>query len=402
MQVAETWRYRCHRHNSRATRKPIALTLGRKLHDEIGYSLRKYQRLSACRHDSVQLLTRSFLKALQLRICCSEGTSGHWLAKHDDDARPVPRFILSEPPGLERRAKLSWDSDDDIEVLGNNASSPICDKSRAEATYQHAPKASQTSCSSSEAAEDWAQDLHLCSTPPPRPRDFCSEFLEANSEKCARDSGSQGGNQFYQKPAHDEVGLIASRGCGEVENFKLNILPSDPSTVVRALREPAPQPVAVPLREAPGSGSEDVQSSAEATQSSLKGLLDLRNLTVMLDGDGFSTQQQRRLVQQLVGGASQAMISKGFDSIKDGIKIDKIRGASSNTFQLSFPDAISAIAFYKMFDDYHWESDNYRCLVVRLSSREYHSQLNSPLLTTRFATPDAITPAKVYEILHTQ
>ena len=154
MQVAETWRQRCHQfENSRATRKPIALTLGKKLHDEIGYSLRKYQRLSGCRHDSVQMLTRCFLESLQLEIGCLEGASGDWLAKQDGVTCPVPHLILSEPPGLERRAEPSGDIDDDIEVLGSNACLSIRVNSRAEVTRPHTPKTSRGFCTGPESMQ---------------------------------------------------------------------------------------------------------------------------------------------------------------------------------------------------------------------------------------------------------
>ena len=376
MQDAETWRQRCHEYQyTRATRKPAALTLGKKLHDEIGYSFRKYQRLSGCRHDPVQSLTRCFLEALQLRIGGLEGTPGSWLAKPDDVSCPVPVLTLSEPPGLERHAELSCEMDDETELLGSTVISLACVKDRAEVTHLQIPSTGQSSYCSSESSELPTQAAHTCTTPPPRPKNLSTDCFEASPAKCARDSEDQRLQPFHQKCTNDAAEATASLQSADGEDLKSN------SVATGRLEE-----TAVP--------------AGESTPSSTQGLQDLHRLTVSLEGDSFSAQRRGRMVQQFVDGASHAMMSKGFSSIKDGIKVDSVSGATATgAFELSFPDAISTIAFFMMFDDYHWESDNYHCLVVRLSSAEYHSQLSSPILRSRFAALDAITPGRISEVL---
>ena len=67
---------------------------------------------------------------------------------------------------------------------------------------------------------------------------------------------------------------------------------------------------------------------------------------------------------------------------------------------MSFPDAASAFSFYAFFNDYHWESDSYHCVVVGLDNQDFQSELKNPMLKSCFADPFDITPEKVYDVLH--
>ena len=83
--------------------------------------------------------------------------------------------------------------------------------------------------------------------------------------------------------------------------------------------------------------------------------------------------------------------------------MDRVKGAGrGGSFQLSFPDAASALGFYALFNDYHWESDSYHCVVVGLDNQDFQSELNNPMLKSCFDDPSDITSEKVYDILHMQ
>ena len=126
----------------------------------------------------------------------------------------------------------------------------------------------------------------------------------------------------------------------------------------------------------------------------------LRPLSITLQGNCAPKSQQNRYVQQLVAGASQALISKGFISIRQGIKVDGDKGASGvGPSQLSFPDPASALGFYLLFQDYHREATNCQCVVVHLANNKFQKELNDPRLKSRFAIPDAVTPGNVNEVL---
>ena len=126
----------------------------------------------------------------------------------------------------------------------------------------------------------------------------------------------------------------------------------------------------------------------------------LRTFNITLQGDCIPKRQQHRFIQQLVDGASQAMISKGFDSVRLDIKVDGGRGTfPGGPSQLTFPDAVSAFGFYLLFNDYDWESTDFQCVVVRLTNEKFQSELTNPTLKSRFANTNAVTPGNVCEVL---
>ena len=101
------------------------------------------------------------------------------------------------------------------------------------------------------------------------------------------------------------------------------------------------------------------------------------------------------MLQELVAGVSHVMLARGFKFIQQGIQINEVVDGNFGPVELLFPCAVSARGFYIMFQDYHWESSNYQCVVVRLKNKRFQEDLNSPELIQVFASSDAVTPANI-------
>ena len=120
----------------------------------------------------------------------------------------------------------------------------------------------------------------------------------------------------------------------------------------------------------------------------------LRTIGIRLQGHGIGERQKPQAIQQLVASASTLMISKGFSTVEQGIKIDAGSGGASN-MNLLFPCAVSARGFYLMFDEYVWETSNYHPLIIKLRNQRFKRELSSREVKLRFMDPAAVTPASV-------
>ena len=146
-----------------------------------------------------------------------------------------------------------------------------------------------------------------------------------------------------------------------------------------------------------GSQSDQCCNSLAQPSTSSGTVQELRTLRIRLQGCGH--RQQQRFIQELVASASNVMVTKGFHSVRQGIKIEtgKDAGTASST-DLSFPCALSALGFFGLFDEYVWESSNgCQTCVIKLSSQEFHQELSNRAIKLRFANPAVITPTNVSE-----
>ena len=101
------------------------------------------------------------------------------------------------------------------------------------------------------------------------------------------------------------------------------------------------------------------------------------------------------MLQELVAGVSHVLLGKGFSSVQQGIKITADMNNDGGPAELVFPCPLSARGFYVMFQDYHWESSNYQCAVLRLTNVQFQKEMSSPELRNFFADSDAVTPANI-------
>ena len=82
----------------RAARKPTTL-LSRKLHDEIGFALRKYMKATGARNGSVQLKTTSFLVSLHEDLVNERRSNPAWQTCLNESH--VLSLAVAPPPGLD-------------------------------------------------------------------------------------------------------------------------------------------------------------------------------------------------------------------------------------------------------------------------------------------------------------
>ena len=73
----------------------------------------------------------------------------------------------------------------------------------------------------------------------------------------------------------------------------------------------------------------------------------LRMLGIVLKGNGVSKQQKTRLIPDLLQGAAQVMIAKGFDPVERGVQIEGLREVhGEGPTKLTFPCSLGALSFY--------------------------------------------------------
>ena len=108
------------------------------------------------------------------------------------------------------------------------------------------------------------------------------------------------------------------------------------------------------------------------------------------------------MLQELVAGVSHVLLGKGFSSVQQGIKIAADMNNDGGPAELVFPCPVSARGFYAMFQDYHWESSNNQCAVVRLTNAQFQKEMSSPELRSFFAESEAVTPANIWKHLSSQ
>jgi len=117
---------------------------------------------------------------------------------------------------------------------------------------------------------------------------------------------------------------------------------------------------------------------------------DLRTVRISSQGGASGEKFKQRMVPELAAGAKHALIAKGFTSVEQGIVVKEA--------QLTFPCAVSARAFYLLFDNYEWESSN-GCMstTIRVHSHGFQRDMDNPTLKQLFVSSSAITPSNILE-----
>ena len=131
---------------------------------------------------------------------------------------------------------------------------------------------------------------------------------------------------------------------------------------------------------------------------------DPQRLSITLESRGMGEQQQLRTIREFAAEASQALLSRGFDSVRQGIVVEKLAGKDHrNSIQLVFPCEVSARGAYLLFNGYHWESsDGCHCVVIELWSKDLQKQMETldSQVRLRFFNPDEVTPSSIMQFFH--
>jgi len=132
--------------------------------------------------------------------------------------------------------------------------------------------------------------------------------------------------------------------------------------------------------------------------------LDLdRKMSISLEGDAIGKSRRYGAIEQLVAAASQSMIGRGFELPQQGIQIDRhVCSTGGERVELTFPCEVTARGFYLTFNDYHWETSNYQCMVVKLSNEAFYREMDTPDVKRQFLDTASVTPTKIsdYFALH--
>ena len=109
---------------------------------------------------------------------------------------------------------------------------------------------------------------------------------------------------------------------------------------------------------------------------------------ISLHGGASGEKFKQRLVPELAAGAKHALIAKGFTSVEQGIVVKDT--------PLTFPCAVSARAFYLLFDNYQWESSN-GCMSItnRVHNHSFQKDMENPTLKRLFISSSTITPSNI-------
>ena len=83
-------------------------------------------------------------------------------------------------------------------------------------------------------------------------------------------------------------------------------------------------------------------------------------------------------------------------------KLLHLFGTGGERVELTFPCEVTARGFYLTFNDYHWETSNYQCMVVKLSNEAFHREMDTPDVKRQFLDTASVTPTKIsdYFALH--
>jgi len=365
-------RYLLHMAFLRAARRPT-LVLNRNLHNEIGYALRKYEKSAGSRGGFVQLKTRQLLTSLHADLLCD----GHQLAWKACSAQSrsgnseVSTLLL--PPGLEfeavpaeQRQNQAYDEDILDTPRRSNAGSSLTSMDTPVKSLPPKRINSLQDITDAVGASDDTKD----DTKDEQNRPVVQNNLQQNVEsgsipRLQSDSDSKDRHRMMPAPGQDSVDETASS-------------PFLPNLQVQEH----------------GAYQEQVQDLGIIASEQLRSER-LHRVRIALDGNGISKRQHFGMIQDLVASATQVLSARGFESVQQRVKVDKLDGG---IVELLFPDAVCARGFYLLFDEYHWDtSDGSHCLVVDLSNDEIKKEMSSPNLKLLFANPAAITPANILE-----
>ena len=389
--------------NHRAARRPT-LVLNRKIHDEIGFALRKYVKATGWQAGPVQLKTRRLLTSLHEDLLCDGHEPGEWRACSVEpcsglgEVKMLSQVPPSPPPGLELLS-VPEERDQNCVYSGSDLDTPRC----SQGVPTHTPWGTPVKTSEPKAV-------------PP-------------AEGALKDTGSEDAVAvaFRAKPNEDQAQKARKE---EAVAFAAEVVPSPHEEA----KDAVPEKTAVPTEETPSEAEEKPKEEAIAPaddtdeieekpkeepapealkeeavvhlklDSSTSALDASCRLGIALQGMGFSKQRQFNMIQQLVDAASQTLMARGFSSVRQGIKVEKLtRSERVDSIELSFPCATSARGFYLLFNQYHWDtSGGSHCVVVELTNIEFERQWKAldPKVRHRFSSSSEVTPSSVDEYFH--
>ena len=332
--------------NNEAARRPT-VALSKVLHNDIGYALRKFEKKLGSRHGVLQSMTRQFLSSLH----------------HVLEIPEAHQHVVWKP--------VSTEVSDSLGLFHEPVPRP--------------PLRLQDVAVVS-GAEQWSPDEEHCNTTP-RPRQRC--FSESREMGC-----EIGSWQVFETPVKvvrtsSPMGDAMSESADHAMDDKpqLDLVADSFPAVPDECQDSAP-------------AAPDLQQTGDQVQlsvtppSSVDDTRVVRTIHISLKGSCIGKRQEPRAVEQLVAGATQTMIAKGFASLHQGIDIDS---SQVGPIQFVFPCEVSARGFYILFNDYEWECTNFECLTVELTNKILQKEMASPTLKLRFGVPGAVTPASVIE-----
>ena len=242
--------------HARVARRPT-VRLDKKLHDEIGFALRKYQRAAGARKGSVQHKVCQMLASL-----------------HDDLLVRV-----DEKPAWQVRVITAFGGQDGLEWPAQMTPPPGLDL----------PAIDEACCNTPHDEE--AVDMNA---PPTRANVMRHSVCETTPIKEARGVDS----------VEKKIGASVSAGsCFDV-----------------AADAPHIQPLAVP-HFTESSAELTVDASLSPTPLQQRTTPDLTPIGIRLCGGSIGKQRELRMVEDLITAASKILISKGFHSVESGIQI---------------------------------------------------------------------------------
>ena len=369
------------------TRRPI-VALNKKLHNEIGYSLRKYETAVGSKHGPVPLKTRWLLLSLHEDVF-QQGSGMDWKVSCTvarEERPPMKSALVCPPPGLELVDACS-SQDDFIEEEDEEEAALTTPRPGNLAQVLH-----ETLCLSSEKLSKPAHSM---------------EFMETfNSEDVCQDEQSlcstpvQPADDGFDLPPDEEPmsNLVAPAKCPDSRAESEHVTKTDEIADGSAISEERIE------KEVSAGISKGVDNQALhdnlSGQPSSEDSRALRIVRISLQGDAIAKKHKHSKLQELVASASNLLGSKGFTSVQDGIQIQSIHGEDQGgPAELTFPCVASALGFFLLFRDYEWESSNYQCLTVKLSNGELERQVKAldPTARVRFYNSSEVTPGNVME-----
>jgi len=407
----------------RVARRPMQV-LNKKFHDEVGYALRKYQRLSGGGCGPVQEKARTFLHSLHVECMWKDDASpAKWLQASSD------KFCDEKPPGLQmldvtasslqEQDALCTELGEQDEEFGTVASSFSDDFTEVCATGCNAQsempnmwdKADPPSDAENSAlAHDSFTDKlipviivpgtcselqsHHTDVSWEHPGSPCTPRLTGHDETVAQASMTpekvalaKSGRCLQPAPLHHDLGEHIDNWAEGSQEGSFDAKPHQH----RKRKRYKEKCLIAPDQDA----CEQFHSLSRASTDD-----NLMKVGIRLDGMGIGKRQRQDTIKDLVSAASQRMISQGFPSLHQGITIAANRNnASGGAFtELSFPCIVSSLGFYLLFKDYVWESaDGCHCFSVELQNCEFDARIKAldHTIRCRFFDSCEVTPANV-------
>ena len=131
-------------------------------------------------------------------------------------------------------------------------------------------------------------------------------------------------------------------------------------------------------------------SSSLHTQQAISQRQDLCTVRISLHGGAVGERLKQQMIAELAAGAKHTLLAKGFISVEQGIDVKDT--------QLTFPCAVSARAFYLLFDNYECESSNgCASMTITVHSDHFRKDMENPTLKRLFVSSSAVTPSNIFE-----